>query len=246
MKKAVKYFAAFLFVITIFMGQEVYAKEVYYTNSKGVSFTKEQYDFYTYLTHDGFQEYVTQDMLDEIAGADLSKIKVKKVGICPNPQRRDDNLYVITSAKSLEMSNYCYSGHCSIYSEVEWFGDPTVKSYDLYGSYFDGTINRLDPPLIFVTSTDWADDEETIKYENDGFGAVVQVPQTGNDIFLDMVYSYSGTGTVFVSYQPAMSPITLANAQLFNIDLIGYGGVFDFYGAAVGVYDQMPGVHMDV
>ena len=135
MKKAVKYFAAFLFVITIFMGQEVYAKEVYYTNSKGVSFTKEQYDFYTYLTHDGFQEHVTQDMLDEIAGADLSKIQVKKVGICPNPPTRDDNLYVITSAKSLEMSNYCFAGTCRIYSEVEWFGDPTVKSYDLRAAF---------------------------------------------------------------------------------------------------------------
>lgn len=246
MKKAVKYFAAFLFVITIFMGQEVYAKEVYYTNSKGVSFTKEQYDFYTYLTHDGFQEHVTQDMLDEIAGADLSKIQVKKVGICPNPQRRDDNMYVITSAKSLEMSNYCYGGYCSIYSEVEWFGDPTVKSYDLYGTYFDSTISRIGPPLIFATSTDYQNDEETIVYENDGFGAVVQVPTTGEDIIIDMIYNYSGSGTVFVSYQHAMSPITLANAQLFNIDLIGYGGVFDFYGAAVGVYDQMPGVHMDV
>lgn len=246
MKKAVKYFAAFLFVITIFMGQEVYAKEVYYTNSKGVSFTKEQYDFYTYLTHDGFQEYVTQDMLDEIAGADLSKIKVKKVGICPNPPTRDDNTYIITSAKSLEMSNYCFGGSCRVYSEVEWFGDPTVKSYDLYGTYYDGTVSRIGPPVLVITSSDSGDDEETINYDTDGFGAVVQVPQTGDDIIMDLTYLYSGTGTVFVSYQHAMSPITLANAQLFNIDLIGYGGVFDFYGAAVGVYDQMPGVHMDV
>ena len=245
MKKAVKYFAAFLFVAFILMGHKVYAEEIYYTNSKGVSFTKEQYDFYTYLTHDGFQEHVTQDMLDEIATADLSTIKVKKVGICPNPTR-DDNLYVITSAKSLEMSNYCSGGYCRIYSTVEWFGEPTVKSYDLYGAYFDGNVSMIASPMTMASSSDYFSDSVTIVYDTNGFGAVLQVPTTGDDIYFDISFLYSGTGTIFVSYQHAMSPITLANAQLFNIDLIGYGGVFDFYGAAVGVYDQMPGVHMDV
>ena len=186
-------------------------------------------------------------MLDKIADADLSKIKVKKVGLCPNNPTRDDNLYVTTSAKSLEMSNYCFAGNCKVYSEVEWFGDPTVKSYDLYGSYFNGTVSRVDTPMIFATTSNGDNsDYSIIKYESDGFGGVIELPQNGDDIVLDLIYKYTGTGTIFVSYQHAMSTISLADAQLFNIDLIGYGGVFDFYGAAVGKYDQMPGVHMDV
>ena len=45
-RKLAKYLFVFLFIMIVVMGKDVYAEEPYYTNSKGVSFTKEQYDFY--------------------------------------------------------------------------------------------------------------------------------------------------------------------------------------------------------
>lgn len=239
-----------LFIVISIIGKNVYAEDIYYTNSKGVSFTKEQYDFYTYLAHDGYQEHITQEMLDEIKGEDLDNIDAEVVRICPLPDNfgknhnREDNTYISTSAKALSMGKYCVSGVCRIISELEWLGEPTVKSYDVMGSYLDGPT-RLGTPIVFVSSTDDFSYEETIKYESDGFGAVVKIP-TGDDVMIDLTFTYQGTGTIFVSYQHAMIGITYANSQLFNIDYYGYGNVFEFYGNAVGIYDNMPGVHMDV
>jgi len=242
----------FLFAIVVFACKNVYAEEIYYTNHLGVSFTREQYDFYTYLTHDGYQEQVTQDMLDEIAGQDLDDLDVEVIRMCPMQHAtlgnvnhvQDDNTYFATFAKSIAMGKYCVSGVCRIVSEVEWFGEANVKSHDLIGAYFDGP-SLLGTPTIFLTTDVAYADEETIKYETDGFGAVVVIPE-GETAYIDMSFAYQGTGTIFVSYQHAMEPITLANSQLFHIDPIGYGNVFDFYGAAVDVYDGMPGLHMDV
>lgn len=251
MKTIVKYGIVFLFVMAAIVGKNVYAEEIYYTNSKGVSFTKEQYDFYTYLTHDGYQEYVTQDMLNEIAGEDLESLDVKVVRLCPNPfksaskgQTRDDEAYVATSAKSLAMGRYCTQSYCRVMAEVEWFGEPNITSYDVMGAYLDGPT-RVGTPSTFLSTPTTGYEEETIVYDTDGFGAIIQLPAE-EGIFIDQTFVYSGTGTIFMSYQHAMSNISLANSQLFNIGLIGYGSVFDFYGAAVDVYDDMPGVHMDV
>lgn len=251
MRKLAKYIFVFLFIMIVVMGKDVYAEEPYYTNSKGVSFTKEQYDFYTYLTHEGFQENVTQDMLNEIAGQDLNSLDVKVIKLCPTKrnsgkenQLRDDNTYFATQYKSIAMGKYCSNTGCRVIAEAEWFDVPNIKSYDVMGAYLDGPT-RLNTPTTFITTSEDATEEETIVYDTDGFGAVFVIPD-GDDIFIAQTFNYSGTGTIYFSYQHAMSYTTLNTAQLFNIGLIGYGNVFEFYGAATGVYDQMPGVHMDV
>ena len=242
MKKIVGVIVLFL-IFSI--GKNVCAKEYYYTNKNGVSFTKEQYDFYTYLTHDGYQEYVTQEMLDEIKNDDLSTIQKKVIRLCPiESNRRDNSTFVSTSAKTLSMGQYCSSINCRVFCELEWLGEPNVKSHDIMGSYLSGPT-RLTVPSTTVSSSLFSGTHETVVYDTDGFGALIQVPN-GDDIFIDQTYVYSGTGTIFYTYQHAMSGISYSNAQLFTIGLGGYGNVLDFYGAALGVYDDMPGVYMDV
>ena len=136
--------------IIILIGKNVYAKEVYYTNSSGVSFTKEEYDFFTYMTWDGYQEYITQDMVDEIQGKSITDPDVKKVGICTNsskiPRTRDSNLEVTTSAKSLTLGTYCTAYYCRVLMDLLWLGEPTVKSHDVIGSLIDGPT-RLTKPV---------------------------------------------------------------------------------------------------
>ena len=82
--------------------------------------------------------------------------------------------------------------------------------------------------------------------DTDGFGTVVKLPDTSDTIHITQSYLYSGTGVIYYTYQHAMYSISLANAQLFYIDLVGYGNVLDFYGAATGFYDDMPGVYVEV
>ena len=238
---------AFIFVLVILHGSNVYIKNIYYINNNGVAFTKEQYDFYTELAHEGYQEVVTQEMLEEIDWNNLEDLDVRVTHMCIKDKdvpRRDDNTYVGTSAKTLSMGNYCAPSYCRIIAELEWLGEPNIKSYDLMGSYIDGPT-RLTVPSTSIFTPSGVASETTIKYDTNGFGAVIDLPDE-EEIIIDQTFLYQGTGTIFISYQHAMSNITLSNSQLFNIGLIGYGNVFDFYGAAVGVYDQMPGVHMDV
>lgn len=252
MKKIGKYVIMFLFVVVTFACKNVYAEEIYYTNHLGVSFTREQYDFYTYLTHDGYQEQVTQDMLDEIADQDLDDLDVEVIRMCPMQHAtlgninhvQDDNTFFSTSAKSIAMGKYCTANYCRILVEVEWFGEPNVKSHDVMGAYLDGPT-LLATPTTLVTTEITGVSHETVVYDTDGFGAILVIPE-GEEVYIDQSFMYQGTGTIFVSYQHAMEPITLANSQLFHIDPIGYGNVFDFYGAAVDVYDGMPGLHMAV
>lgn len=228
-------------IVCLLFTNNVKAEEYYYTNSSGVNFTKEQYDFYTYLAHDGYQEVVTQKMLEEIDWNHLENVRVRKTSLCPT---RDDNAFITTSAKSLTMGYYCSSTHCRVMAELEWLVEPNIKSYDLMGAYIDGPT-RLTTPTTAVFTPNTISEEETIKYDTDGYGSVILLPDE-EEIIIDQSFLFEGTGTIFISYQHAMSNTTLANSQLFNIGLIGAGSVFDFYGAAIGVYDEMPGVHMDV
>ena len=47
-------------------GINVYAEEdIYYTNDNGVSLTKTEYDFFTKMYWDGYQEFVTPDGFKE-------------------------------------------------------------------------------------------------------------------------------------------------------------------------------------
>ena len=251
MKKQMKLFVLVVAAVFLLMGKPVYAEEVYYTNGAGVDFTREEYDWFTYLTWDGYQEYVTQEMVDEIHGIDIEDLQVEKVSYCPSPttQQADinsprDSTFFATDTKGISMGKYCTAFFCRVFADVEWYAEPNIKSYDVLGALVDGPT-RLTAPSSLVTSTDTTTDHETVVYDTDGFGAIVKIP-TGQNVHITQNFLYQGTGTIYYSYQHSMYTISLSTAQLFYIDIIGYGNVFDFYGSAIGNYDDMPGVYMTV
>ena len=63
---------------------------------------------------------------------------------------------------------------------------------------------------------------------------------------ISMSFKVSKGGTVFGSYQHAMQNTTLPVSQDYNFSIVGYGNVFDYYGNAIGVYDGMNGVDINV
>lgn len=243
-----KFFALLVIALIAITGKTAFAKEVYYTNSSGVEFTKEEYDFFTYLTWDGYQEYIPQEMLDEIKGKSINDPDVKRVKICPTSKRvvtRNSNPEVTTDTRSLIMGKYCNSVFCRVLIDLTWFDEPFTKSNDVVGSLLDGPT-RLTTPTTTISSTTSSGTHSAIVYETDGFGTVVPLPTTGDNIHITQSYLYSGTGVIYYTYQHAMYNISTANAQLFHIDLVGYGNVLDFYGAAANIYDDMPGVYIEV
>ena len=126
-----------------------------------------------------------------------------------------------------------------------WLIDPSVTSWDVIGAYLDG-VELKAHSHTYVSTTNYTYYFENLQTESDGLGNSVKLPDTGSDMIINMDFTVSRGGTVYGSYQHATEDTTLANSKLYNIDFSGYGNVFDFYGTALDLYDEMPGVDIDV
>lgn len=248
MKKALKVLVIVVCFCVILGTRSVSAKEVAYTNEKGFELTQDEYNFFTKIYGQKFvQKYLDQDIYNQFPDTDFANDEVVTKVYSTNESRQNpskDSPYFSSPAKSLLISNYCNQTTCRIFVTATWLGDPTVKSYDDIGVYLDGP-SRMGSAITHAYSDDNSNFAAATKYQTDGFGASILLPE-GNDIIITQSFYYTGTGTVYASYQHAMLNTTLAVAQSFNISDIGYGGVFDFYNNADLVYDNMNGVDLDV
>ena len=249
MKKALKVLVIVVCFSVILGTRNVSAKEVAYTNEKGFEFTQDEYNFFTKVYGQKFvQKYLDQDIYNQFPDTDFANAEVATKVYTTNESRQNpskDSPYFSSPAKSLQISKYCNSILCKIYVTATWLGDPSIKSYDDIGVYLDGP-SRLGTATTVAYSDTENNYAAATKYQTDGFGASVLLPQTGDDIIVLQTFNYTGTGTVYASYQHAMVNTVLTVAQSFDISAIGYGGVFDFYNNADLVYDNMNGVDLDV
>lgn len=248
MKRYMKFLVLIICIMTLFGFKNVNAKEVYYTNEKGFSFTQEEYNFFENVYGKKFvKKYLDQDVYNQFLDVDFSTVQVNTKQVSTNGSRQNpvrDNPYYYTPAKSIRISSVSTPVMNRIVQTVEWFGEPTVKSYDDLGAYLEGPT-RIGTPNTLIYSSLSDSPAEAIKYDTDGFGAVVKVPN-GDDVMATQIFYYTGTGTIYGSYQHAASESSLSIAQMFDIDTSGFGGVFDFYGDAYYIYDAMLGVDIDV
>lgn len=238
MKKQFLVLGVLLFVLLV---QTVEAKEVYYKNKNDVSLTKEEYDFFTEMYWDGYQEYLTSKEYNEVKKMNLFEQEIFKETISNYPITRgstvNSNMRVLSIAKSC-------SSNCYLTLNVEWIGTPTVKSYDVLGIRTDGVqLLSVNPVTVFA-------DGYTKSYSNpkkvsNGFGYSVLLP---SNFGIRIATSFSTTkgGYVYGSYQHAMKNTTELISNQYNIGLGGYGSVFDFYGTARNIYDNAPGVDISL
>jgi len=242
-----KILLAVVFICTLLLSQKnVYAEEYYYVNDNGVSFTKAAYDFFGEFFYDGFQRYMTQDLFDQFVeeGFDFENTVIEKASsILKQPGNTRDIPFYDTQSRSIDMSKAC-GIVCRVSSTVIWHGTPIVQDYDVMGAYITGPT-RITTPVTFINSSQGSDQPAAIVYDTDGYGAVLPV-HNASDMIITQSFAYTGNGLIFMSHQHATSQISLTNAQLFTIGLSGYGNVFNFYGAATNVYDQMNGVYLTV
>lgn len=240
-----------LSVISVFLlvGVNVYAEEdVYYTNNNGVSLTKTEYDFFTNMYWDGYQKFVTPALYNKYATENLFTAPVTRV-------EQDDNnggytragTYHETSAKIINLSKACGSVICSIVIGLHWKATPRVLSHDVMGALLYNGLNLATDPTttLYYNEDQWVESEE-IKYSNSGFGVSIKLRKSTSMLRLTQTFDIIGTGIVYGSYQHARSTISLPSSKCYTVNFGGYGGVFDFYGNAYGVYDQMAGVETSV
>lgn len=240
MKKIKKLFVILLLAV-VFTTTKVNAQEVYYTNDEGVEFTKEEYDFFGKFYYDGFQNYITQELKDSFQGFDFATAEVSKVGYCPNIKARGS--YYETQYRSIEIGRSC-GALCYLGTTVKWLVEPYTKSYDVIGYNLTG-VSRISTPTTIVVGDGSGSGSEAVIYDDDGFGAVVKLPEA-HDINITQTFAYTGTGYVMAAYDHALKPISLEDAKKFNIDIGGFSGIFDFYGPAVNTYDEYPAVDMTI
>lgn len=249
MKKAVKILLVIVGCLVVILGtKNVSAKEVAYTNEKGFEFTQDEYNFFKKIYGQKFvKKYLDQDIYNQFSDADFANDEVVTKVYSTNESRQNptkDSPFFSSPAKSIQISKYCNVSYCRIFVTATWLGDPSVKSYDDIGVYLDGPTKIGTPSSLAYSDSNTNYAAET-KYQTDGFGASILLPE-GNDIIVTQSFIYTGTGTVYASYQHAMVNTVLSMAQSFNISDIGYGGVFDFYNNADLIYDNMNGVDLDV
>lgn len=247
MKQVVKVLFVLLGVISL----NVYADEAFYTNDNGVSLTEQEYNFFTNMYWDGFQEYVDSTLYNKYASVGLYDKEVhtsiNEISSTTNGSQTYGLIHE-TTAKKLQLSYTCNGPYCAMVTSLQWKGTPTIRSYDVMGSLLDGNLVRLSTP---VTKLYWSGSTITYTdrvYSGDGYGCTVllQNSSTNMRIVQDVDLEITGNGIFFSSYQHATSNITLETSKKYTVRFGGYGGVFAFYGSAVGIYDHMAGVDAEL
>ena len=108
MKKIVN--LSLVFVMALLIGIiSVNAKEYYYVNDNGITFTKEEYDFFTAMYYDGYQAYMTSEDMAKFDNVikDASLVETKEYDeskvFVPSGMQTRGNVHE-TNAKRLKIS----------------------------------------------------------------------------------------------------------------------------------------------
>lgn len=242
-----------LLVAIVVMGFSinVYAENAYYTTANGIELNREEYEFLTTFYGTPYVDIMTRDQYDEFIEEDLLHSDVTYKTVTPsntvliNPGNNINSSSTSTQAKTLQIGAACLPTKCIMSLVNTWHVDPGTTSWDVIGAWFDD-VSLISHSHTYVSSDYYTYYFNNIKTEADGIGNSVKLPDDDSNLIINMAFTVTRGGTVYGSYQHAIEDTTLANSQLYNIDFSGYGNVFDFYSTAIGVYDQMNGVDIDV
>ena len=241
-----------LVAIAIFgITTNVYAEEAYYTTQNGIELSREEYEFLTTFYWPGYPDVMTKAQYEEFVDLDLvnSDITIKTyeepVNELQGPGLEQRSTSHTTSTKHLQIGAACLPTKCIMSLVNTWLIDPSVTSWDVIGAYLSG-VTLKSHSHTYVSSDSYTYYFDNLDIQTNGFGNSVELPDDESDLIVNTSFTVSRGGTVFGSYQHATENTTLANSRLYNISFSGYGNVFDFYSTAVGVYDGMNGVDIDV
>lgn len=232
--------AIFVILGCLLFASNVSAKS-YYENELGVKLTQAEYEFFSELYWDGYQNYLSVDEYEQIRDMNLFYLPIEKQFYTNYELTRGST--VTSNLRTLSISKVC-SSSCYITLVTQWIGNPFVKSYDVFGARLNG------PTLLSVNNALVTGDGYTKAYNNpqqfgNGFGYSILLPNTGN-LKVSASFTTTNGGTIYGSYQHAVSNTTELVSKQYSIGLGGYGNVFNFYGTARTIYDNATGVDIAV
>ncbi len=237
--KGLKLLAA-TFIVTMcacFISDSVYAKEVYYTNKNGVSFTEEEYKFLSQMFWEGSQDLMTEEDYQRFVNSDLMDGNLEII-IYPEIMPIEGSISDL--GKTVKLAKTCID-ECTISTTATWTGVPNIRSYDVIGAYL-GDTKLVMTPVTTVVSTTTTDGSLEMVQASNGFGVSIKLPSTGTNVIVNQVYKVTKGGYLYATYQHAKRSISLANSKKYTFSTLGYGNVFLFSGVAEDIYDQMGGL----
>ena len=223
-----------------------YAKENdYYTNHNGVEIEQKLYYELCNIYSVGYVEFLTNEEFVNLTENDLSSV-VKE-------EYSDGNLnnlylpngsYYSTGSKSVSLiknGNY-------ITLLGSWKVVPNTKSYDVIAVRLSGV--SLNGSYTFKQSYVYGGNYNIVYNGNNqtfsnGFGSSALL-QNGSNQEYSLTFKVSGSGTVYGSYQHAVSSVSLNQSKNYTISSAGLGGVVNFASSVSGYYDGMTGVNLSV
>lgn len=242
MKSKLLFIALIGIIFNLFVCNVSANEQTYYTNNKGVSFSKEEYDFISEFYFVGYQDYMSEEDYLNFTNSNIMNGDIKIVS-SETPKQTRESVYE-TSMKILKVSSSC-STNCVIVTTLSWKSNPVVRSYDHIGAYFNSTslVESPNTKLLFGTNTIFP--TYTVSNSN-GIADAIKLPSGNSTMNIIQQYSVRRSGSINVSYQHARKSITLANSKRFKFSYNGYGGVFNYEAAVTNYYDAMRGLTLNL
>lgn len=227
----------------ILFTESVNAQEIFYKNNNGVILTEHEYKFISNMYWEGYQEYLTLKEFNEIKELNLFDKSIQKESkeIIDYPITRGSS--VTSNLRTLTIAKSC-SDTCMVTLVNKWNGTPTIKSYDVFGARVTG-VSILDVRNTLVSGKNYAKSYSNPKKTSSGFGYSVQVPNAEN-LKTSVTFITTKGGRIYGSYQHAMQNTTESISKQYSIEVGGYGKVFQFTGTARSIYENSPGVDIEV
>jgi len=216
------------------------SEEIYYTNQNNVSLTKKEYDKLSQFYFEGYQKFMTANDYKKFKESDIMNAEIETVEL---KEITPFSTEVYGTKKNLKISKLCTT-NCTISVVATWTSNPNVRSYDVIGAILDST-NLLNSPVTKTYNSTTSSVSSEIKNFTNGFGTSIKL-LNGDDIVVTQEYRVSKGGTIYASYQHAISSISLANSKNYTLSRAGLGGVFKFNSTISNKYDAMKGVSITV
>jgi len=223
-------------------------EEVYYTNSYGVEFSEKEYNFFTEMMWDGYQEVVTQEDFDKVYEFGLFDSKVEKESIVQvsTPENYLRGSQLTEKGRTLIIAKSCNS-YCYISVSATWNYAPNVRSYDVIGARYAGTsLHQNNSTYVISSNGTTAVPDSNRQNFTTGFGVSAQLPSTGSNLVVGTSFyvNYVSGAVIYGAYEHAAAPVTLSTSKLYYISPYGQGNVLYFTGIAASVYDDCNGVYI--
>jgi len=222
----------------------VKAEECLIVNNENVEIPCNLYEQLNNYYSTNFLSFMTSYEYDQIKNSDLSQIET--ITLTDTNPLLDGNVYnpngtyFQTSYKELRITR---NGDF-INANLRWIQNPQVRSYDVFGIRFLGP-HIVGTPLFreyyTIGNTTYSSSSYSRKDATNGFGISVKLP-VYNELESDLTFTYSGSGTIYASYQHAKTNVTLATSKKYTIAQGGYGNVLLFDNNVQIKYDNMTGV----